>query len=319
MSVASQLSAELATLLHADERRVLLGEDVRQGGVLGLSLAAAADAALRERLIDLPLGTSSTLAHAGGLALAGLLPITLLPSASALLEGLAALRELGLVAWRSGEQRSVPALFVAPDGPGFGLGGDAAAAVGHALLRVHGVRLLALGSASEACATLRAAAQFEGFVGPTVLLLPRSFAVDDDHEQVESLGRPLGHSHRLREGDAATVFAFGEAVPAALLAADHCGHAVTVIDVGAWSPLDHDALMAAARATGKLVIAHAGGAAHGVGAELAALFAEHAIYQLDAPIVRVCGEAGPRTRADEWLAVPSAAAIAAAILRVIDP
>jgi pyruvate/2-oxoglutarate/acetoin dehydrogenase E1 component len=319
MSVAAQLSEALADLLREDERRVLLGEDIGEGGILGLSKDASEDEQLATRLLGLPLTSNAGIAHAGGLALAGMLPIVLLPSATALLEGLAALRELGKTAWSSGERRIAPILFIAPNGAGFGLGSDGAESVEATLAGVSGIRLLSLGAPEEARASLRAAAQFEGFSGPTVLLVPRTLAVADGCDQLESLGRPLGTSHRTREGAAATVFTWGETLTTATLAADHCGHDVSVVDIGALAPLDEDALVAAARETGKVVIAHAGPARQGVGAELAALFADRAIFHLDGPIVRVCGEPAPRTRADEWLAIPSANAIADAILRVVEP
>ncbi|MCA9691626.1 MAG: hypothetical protein KC636_18620, partial [Myxococcales bacterium] len=69
--------------------------------------------------------------------------------------------------------------------------------------------------------------------------------------------------------------------------------------------------------TGKLVIAHPGPSAFGVAAELAALFADAAILHLDAPVLRVGGEAGPLGRDAEGRALPSVAAITEAILRVV--
>src|SRR5690606_18970446 len=87
MSTLERLSTIVAELLRDDVRRVLLGEDVRQGGMLGLSRAAMQDPSLGLRVLATPLTPAACLAHATGLALAGRRPIVLLPSATALLEG----------------------------------------------------------------------------------------------------------------------------------------------------------------------------------------------------------------------------------------
>ena len=97
---------EVLTLLRDDPRRVLLGEDVRDGGMLGLSRAAMQDPALGLRVLATPLTPTANLAHATGLALAGRRPIVLLGSASALLEGYAGLRELGRVGATANGERA---------------------------------------------------------------------------------------------------------------------------------------------------------------------------------------------------------------------
>jgi pyruvate/2-oxoglutarate/acetoin dehydrogenase E1 component len=128
----------------------------------------------------------------------------------------------------------------------------------------------------------------------------------------------------LREGRDATVFCWGEALLPTLAAADACARQeppieVGVVEVGKLAPLDEASLIELARATGKIVIAHAGSRSGGVGAELAALFADQAILQLDAPITRVSGSSrsGLVAAHEEQRQSPSAAAIVEAILHVV--
>ncbi|KIG15445.1 Acetoin dehydrogenase E1 component beta-subunit [Enhygromyxa salina] len=315
----------VAALLREDDRRCLLGEDVRSGGMLGLSRVAAEDDQLRARLLGSPLTGAGLIAHTGGLALAGLRPIVLLPSAAALLEGLPALRELGRLGWRSGDQHGVPALFVAPDGPGFGIGGDAAESAEPTLTAIPGVQVWCAGRSEDLCGYLRSAAEFPSAdqpSGPRVLLLPRSVIVRDLMTNVDlDAGLSRAPTAVLREGDRATVFAWGSALAPALAAADACakqsGIQVNVVELGCLAPLDEGLLVKLANATGKLVIAHAGPRRGGVGAELAALLADHSILHLDAPIIRVTGEADLLAGHEEHLASPTAAAIAAAITKVV--
>jgi len=319
MSTLERLSTIVAELLRDDVRRVLLGEDVRQGGMLGLSRAAMQDPSLGLRVLATPLTPAACLAHATGLALAGRRPIVLLPSATALLEGYAALRELGRVASTSAGERSAPVLLVAPTGPGFDLGGDGADSPEGAIAAIPGLRVAILGDAREAGAMLRAAANFEDGEAPTVLLLPRALLLREveDGEVVEVLDRPLCAARCVRERTAATVFAWGAAVDVACAAAEQSGHDAAVFELGGLAPIDVDAVVAAAAKTGKLVIAHAGGLSFGPGAELAAILADRAILHLDAPIVRVTGRDGPLVRADEMSGLPDVAAIADAIHQVV--
>ena len=317
MNVLERLSEAIAELMRDDLRRVLLGEDVREGGMLGLSRSTVQDPALGLRVLSTPLTPAASLAHATGLALAGRRPIVLLASATAMLEGYAALRELGRVSSTAGGERSAPVLIVAPTGPGFGLGGDGADSPEAALTAVPGLRVVVLSDALEAVAMLRASASFDDGEAPTVLLLPRALVLRefmaDDFKP--ALGRPLGATRVVREGAAATVFAIGAAVDQAFAAVEATGLEVTIVEVSGLAPLDEPGILAAATG-GKLVVTHPGGRTHGPGAELAALLADRAILHLDAPVLRVTGAEGPFTGHDEFAGLPDVEAIAAAITRV---
>lgn len=325
MSALQPLARLLAELLREDDRRVLLGEDVRSGGMLGLSRVALEDPQLRARLLGSPLTGVAHVAHAGGLALAGLRPIVLLSSAGALLEALPAMRELGRLAWRSGNLSTVPVLFVAPNGPGFGLGGEAAESVEATLATIPGVEVWSAGRVEDLCGYLRSAADVEGTSGPRVLLLPRSVAVRDLLTDVDlSATLEREPTALLREGSDATVFCWGEALLPTLAAAEACARQeppieVGVVEVGKLAPLDDAKLVELARATGKIVIVHASSRGGGIAGELAALFADQAILQLDAPITTVTG-ARPKSSLvsghDESHVSPTAAAIVEAILHV---
>lgn len=60
-----------------------------------------------------------------------------------------------------------------------------------------------------------------------------------------------------------------------------------MVDPRSVSPLDRDALLASVRKTGWLVIVHEAWGPCGIGAEIAALAAEHALFALKAPVRRV--------------------------------
>lgn len=317
MTVLGHLADVVATLLREDERRVLLGEDVADGGMLGLSREAVKDRELRARAIATPLVPAVLVAHAAGLAGAGRHPLVLLPGVGALLEGLAGLREAATWSWRNEGSVRVPLCLVAPCGPGFGVGGDAGEAVAGVLATVPGLTVLCAGRAEEAGAWLRAAVEHAAVEGPTVLLLPRRMLVGaapgSTAERLE--GSPTA-ARRVREGGAITVFSWGAALPVALAAAEASGVDAAVVDVGCLAPLPRAMLEAEAKATGRIVIVHAGPRTGGVGAEIAASFADAAILHLDAPVVRVTGADPPLRHEDEAGAVPTVQRVTEAIERI---
>jgi 2-oxoisovalerate dehydrogenase E1 component beta subunit len=65
------------------------------------------------------------------------------------------------------------------------------------------------------------------------------------------------------------------------------GISAEVIDLRTISPLDRDMVLASVAKTGRLLIVHEDNLSFGVGAEVAALVAEEAFYDLDAPIRRL--------------------------------
>ncbi|HEV8474157.1 MAG TPA: pyruvate dehydrogenase complex E1 component subunit beta, partial [Methylomirabilota bacterium] len=101
---------------------------------------------------------------------------------------------------------------------------------------------------------------------------------------------PLGRADVKREGTDVTVVAIQAMVARALGAAaelEKDGISVEVIDPRTIVPLDEATILASVRKTHRLVIAHEAVKRSGFGAEIAALVAERAMDDLDAPIARV--------------------------------
>ena len=62
-----------------------------------------------------------------------------------------------------------------------------------------------------------------------------------------------------------------------------------MIDVATIKPLDFETILASVEKTGRCVIIHEAPKTGGVGAEIAALLGEQALFSLKAPLARVCG------------------------------
>src|SRR5207248_6931625 len=101
---------------------------------------------------------------------------------------------------------------------------------------------------------------------------------------------PIGVADIAVPGDDVTVVTYGLhrhicAEAAAALPAE--GISAEVVDLRTISPLDRDTVLASVAKTGRLLVVHEDNLSFGVGAEVAALVAEEAFYDLDAPIRRL--------------------------------
>jgi pyruvate dehydrogenase E1 component beta subunit len=103
---------------------------------------------------------------------------------------------------------------------------------------------------------------------------------------------PLDRCFVLRAGSDVTVVTWGAMTQETLRAAaelDAEGVGTEVIDLATLSPIDSETILASVAKTGRLVIVHEAARNVGVGAEIAAMVAEHGLFDLQAPILRVTG------------------------------
>jgi 2-oxoisovalerate dehydrogenase E1 component beta subunit len=101
---------------------------------------------------------------------------------------------------------------------------------------------------------------------------------------------PIGVADVKRQGEDVTLIAYGAMVRESLAAAEELaleGIDVEVVDLRSLKPFDRETVLASARKTGKIAIAHEAYRTCGMGAELAALISEDAFEWLDAPLVRI--------------------------------
>src|SRR5690606_35254519 len=102
---------------------------------------------------------------------------------------------------------------------------------------------------------------------------------------------PIGKAAVRREGTDLTVISYGLAVhqcmEAAQSLAEEEGVSAEVIDLRTLRPLDRETILNSVRKTSKVLIVHEANKMGGVGAEIAAIISEEALFDLDAPIWRL--------------------------------
>jgi 2-oxoisovalerate dehydrogenase E1 component beta subunit len=103
---------------------------------------------------------------------------------------------------------------------------------------------------------------------------------------------PIGVAEVKKPGSQVTVVSYGYNVHQALDAAQQLeddGVSVEVIDLRSIRPMDKTTILTSVRKTRKLLIIHEDNKFGGIGAEISAMVAEEALFDLDAPIRRLCG------------------------------
>ena len=104
---------------------------------------------------------------------------------------------------------------------------------------------------------------------------------------------PIGSADIKREGSDLTCISYGYALHTCLEAAARLqedeGVSVEVVDVRSLAPLDTATLLSSVRKTSRALVVYEDNRTYGAGAEIAATIAEQAMFDLDAPIVRVGG------------------------------
>jgi 2-oxoisovalerate dehydrogenase E1 component len=107
---------------------------------------------------------------------------------------------------------------------------------------------------------------------------------------------PIGRAAVVRTGSDVTVVSVSRMVHECLAAAEVVagdGISAEVIDLRTVAPLDMDTVLASVTRTGRLLVAHEAVVPFGIGAEIAAVVAREAFWDLDAPVERIGAAATP--------------------------
>jgi 2-oxoisovalerate dehydrogenase E1 component beta subunit len=278
-------------LLATDERVLILGEDVGpRGGVFRATDELATEFG-QARVVDTPLAESSIIGIGIGLALAGLRPIAEIQFADFIHSGFDQLvSEAARIHYRSNGDFSVPLVVRAPWGGGVHGALYHSQSIEATYAHIPGLKVVVPSTPADVCGMLRASVEDDD---PVLFLehkktyrLISGLVPDGDDWRV-----PIGLAEVAREGDDLTVVTYGLhrhlCVEAADALADSDGVSVEVIDLRTISPLDRDTVLESVAKTGRCLVVHEDNISFGVGAEVAAIVAQEAFWDLDAPVRRL--------------------------------
>ncbi|MEU9047800.1 MULTISPECIES: alpha-ketoacid dehydrogenase subunit beta [unclassified Kitasatospora] len=307
--------------LAGDERVFLMGEDVgRYGGAFGVSLGLVEEFG-PQRVRDTPLSESGFVGAGIGAAIAGLRPIVEVMTVNFSLLALdQILNNAATLLHMSGGQVSVPLVIRMTTGAGRQLAAQHSHSLEGWYAHIPGIRVLAPATLEDARYMLAPALAdpdpviiFEhgSLYNLSGVLPPDAGPVDLDSAAVR---RPGSDISLITSGGS-----LGKTLEAAeQLAADHHVDA-EVVDLRTLRPLDDATVIGSVRRTHRAVIVDEGWRTGGLSAEVAARITEHAFYDLDAPVERVCGAEVPVPYAAqlEQAALPQVPGIVAAARRAV--
>ena len=321
MSYREAIRQAMHEALAADPRVFLMGEDVgKYGGTYACSKGFL-DEFGPERIRDTPLSELGFVGAGIGAALGGLRPIVEVMTVNFSLLALdqivntaAALRHM------SGGQFSVPLVVRMATGAGRQLAAQHSHSLENWYAHIPGIKVLAPATIADA----------RGMLGPA--LADPDPVVIFEHAQLYNLEGELPDDWRCdiataavgREGTDISLITYGGSLPKTLAAAEQLaaeGIDAEVIDLRVLRPLDEATVFASVARTHRCLVVDEGWKSGSLSAEVGARLAEQALYELDAPVARVCSREVPVPYAAhlEEAELPQAAQIAAATRALMKP
>lgn len=278
----------LETEMRLNPRILIFGEDVGvKGGVHGATLDMQAHFG-PDRVFDTSLSEEGIIGRAVGMALAGLLPVPEIQFRKYADPAHEQISDLGTLRWRTANNFAAPMVVRIPVGfskktgdPWHSVSGEAVYA--HTL----GWRIAYPSNAEDAVGLLRSALRGDD---PTFFFEHRALLDTPEGRRPypgDDYCLPFGSAARLLEGDELAVITWGAMTPRCMDAAKAFPGRVTLLDLRTIIPWDQEAVLGAARRTGKVLIVHEDTLTAGFGGEIAAQIASQAFTDLDAPVERL--------------------------------
>ena len=280
--------------LHVEMERdasvMVMGEDVGKLGGVFRATAGLQERFGADRCVDTPLAEAGILGTAVGLCMAGWRPVVEMQYDAFSYPALDQLiNHVGRYRWRTRGTMSFPLTIRMPYGGGVRapeLHDDSPETY---YVHTPGVKVAIPSNPADAKGLLAAAIRDPD---PVVVLEPKlHYRTSKENVPDGEHIVPLGESRIAREGSDLTIVAYGAMVHVALAAADAFVQEASceVLDLRSLKPLDEDGLLASVAKTGRVIIVQEAPRVCGFAAEVAAVLAERAIFDLRGPVVRVTG------------------------------
>ena len=271
--------------LEANPRMLVFGEDVGpKGGVHAVTLGLQ-DKYGHDRVFDTSLNEEGIIGRAVGMALAGLLPVPEIQFRKYAEPATEQINDCGTMRWRTFNRFSAPMVLRIPGG--FFKCGDPWHSQTNEVQFVHnpGWKVAVPSNAEDAVGLLRASLRGHD---PVIFFEHRAM-LDDSWARRPWPGDgfvvPFGRAKKTRSGERITIVTWGAMVPRCEAAAE--GVDADVIDLRTLNPWDRETVLDSVRMTRRCLIVHEDLRTGGFGAEIAAVVADEAFLDLDAPVARV--------------------------------
>jgi len=269
--------------------------------------------------VDTPISEQAIVGAAMGAAMTGLRPIAELMFSDffAVTWDMVA-NQIAKTRFMTDGQVALPLVIRTANGGGLRFGAQHSQSIENWAMAIPGLKVVAPSTPADMHGLMAAAIRDPD---PVIVCEHKSlFATKGEVPEGEHV-EPLGRARIVRDGSDCTIVALAGMVPRAAeaadrLAADH-GIQAEVIDLRTLVPLDVATILASVEKTSRLFTVEENPRLCGWGAEIVSIVADEAIYDLDAPVVRITTPHIPLPAAFalEQAAIPSPASIRATIRR----
>ncbi|MCA9550173.1 MAG: alpha-ketoacid dehydrogenase subunit beta [Myxococcales bacterium] len=291
MNMIEAVNSALRVAMRADDRVVVLGEDVGKFGGVFRATKGLYEEFGPERSIDTPLAEGGIMGTAIGMALYGMRPVAeiqfgdfIWPAFDQIVSEAAKMR------FRSGGQYSVPMVVRTPVGGGIKGGHYHSQSPETYFIHTAGLKVVCPSNPYDAKGLLLSAIRDED---PVMFFEPkRVYRAAKGEVPEEDYEIPLGQAKVVREGKDITVVAWGAMLHEAKLACEQAAEAgidCELIDPRTLMPFDLDTVAESVKKTGRFVVVHEAPKTCGFGAEIISMVMERAFYHLEAQPLRITG------------------------------
>jgi pyruvate dehydrogenase E1 component beta subunit len=289
LTFAQAVREALAEELRRDSRVCIFGEDVAEAGTPFKVLSGLVEEFGADRIIDTPISEAGFTGVGVGAAMTGLRPVVDIMFGDFITLTMDQMvNQAAKVHYMSGGHWRVPMVMRTT------LGATRRSAAQHSqslhawFSHVPGLKVVMPSTPYDAKGLLKTAIRDEN---PVVFFEDKMMYKLKGPVPEEDYTIPLGVADVKREGSDITIIATSSMVQVALGGAallEEAGISAEVVDPRTMWPLDEKTLIASVKKTSRAIIMDEGYGRYGVGAELAAVVAEGAFYDLDGPVRRLC-------------------------------
>ena len=295
------LNEALNQEMARDDKVLVMGEDVGETGGIFTVTTGLMDQFGADRVRDTPISEPAFVGCGIGAAIAGYRPVVeiqIFDFVALTMDML--VNQAAKFRFMLGGKDTVPLVVRGPQGGGVRLAAQHSQSLEAWFTHVPGLVVVAPSTPYDAKGLLVAAIRDDN---PVIFLEAKLLYMTEEGPVPEELyALPIGKADVKHEGSDVTVVATLAMVPRALAAAEQLereGISVEVIDPRTLRPLDEETILNSVRKTGRLLIAHEAWVSGGFGAEVAAIVADKALMDLDAPIKRIGSPDVPMPYNDE--------------------
>ncbi|GAA3912807.1 alpha-ketoacid dehydrogenase subunit beta [Litoribacillus peritrichatus] len=291
ITLVESVNLALAHEMRVDERVVVLGEDVGVNGGVFRATVDLRDEFGFKRVMDTPLAETLIAGMSIGMAGHGLKPVAEIQFMGFIYAAMEHLvSHASRLRNRTRGRLECPLVIRAPFGGGIHAPEHHSESTEAIFAHIPGLRVVIPSSPTRAYGLLLASIRCPD---PVLFLEPkRIYRIDRQKVIDNGEALPLDTCFTLRQGSDITLVSWGASIRETLIAAEALskkGIEAEVIDLASIKPFDLTTILNSVRHTGRCCIVHEACRSFGVGAEIAASLAEHALLDLKAPIKRVTG------------------------------